>query len=61
MLWNVEFFFRNLAVIGALCLVGAEAADPEPTKGGLLDREVNIDEDDAEVRACVCVCVPCFL
>ena len=44
-LWNLEFFLRNLAVIGALCLVGAEACDPEPTKGGILDR---IDEDEDE-------------
>eukprot|EP00036_Acanthoecidae_sp_10tr_P010635 CAMPEP_0182916170 /NCGR_PEP_ID=MMETSP0105_2-20130417/779_1 /TAXON_ID=81532 ORGANISM="Acanthoeca-like sp., Strain 10tr" /NCGR_SAMPLE_ID=MMETSP0105_2 /ASSEMBLY_ACC=CAM_ASM_000205 /LENGTH=308 /DNA_ID=CAMNT_0025053099 /DNA_START=54 /DNA_END=980 /DNA_ORIENTATION=+ len=48
-LWNVEFFFRNLAVIGALCLVGAEAVEPEPTKGGLLDRDVSLDEEEAEV------------
>jgi len=46
-LWNMEFFFRNLAVIGALCLVGAEATDPEPTKGGILDTGVEA-EDDAE-------------
>lgn len=37
-------------MIGALCLVGAEAVDPEPTKGGLLDRDVSAQEDDAEVK-----------
>eukprot|EP00041_Stephanoeca_diplocostata_P025926 m.690915 g.690915 ORF g.690915 m.690915 type:complete len:331 (+) comp22852_c0_seq33:145-1137(+) len=47
-LWNIEFFFRNLAVIGAMCLVAAEATDPEPTKGGILDRDVD-DDDEAEV------------
>jgi hypothetical protein len=46
-LWNMEFFFRNLAVIGALCLVGAEATDPAPTKGGLLDGNLD-EEEDAE-------------
>eukprot|EP00039_Didymoeca_costata_P005758 m.84356 g.84356 ORF g.84356 m.84356 type:complete len:343 (+) comp12961_c0_seq3:105-1133(+) len=47
-LWNLEFFLRNLAVIGALCLVGAEALEPEPTKGGILDtgRLTEEDEDD---------------
>lgn len=48
-LWNLEFFLRNLAVIGALCLVGAEACDPEPTKGGILDTGRFDDEDEDEV------------
>ena len=33
-----------MQVIGALCLVGAEATDPAPTKGGLLDG--NLDEEE---------------
>lgn len=50
-LWNLEFFLRNLAVIGALCLVGAEACDPEPQKGGILGKAAAIktDEDEDEV------------
>ena len=37
----------GVQVIGALCLVGAEATDPEPTKGGLLDGNLD-EEEDAE-------------
>lgn len=51
-LWNLEFFLRNLAVIGALCLVGAEACDPEPEKGGILGKAARTDveeEDEDEV------------
>jgi hypothetical protein len=48
-LWNLEFFLRNLAVIGALCLVGAEACEPEPTKGGLLDAGKTADEEEDDM------------
>ena len=34
-----------MQVIGALCLVGAEATDPAPTKGGLLDGNLDQEED----------------
>jgi hypothetical protein len=49
-LWNLEFFLRNLAVIGALCLVGAEACDPEPTRGASVTA-------CARVRVCACVSI----
>ena len=63
-LWNLEFFLRNLAVIGALCLVGAEACDPEPQKGGILGKVGDNSVPfcvygcvDVSVCVCVCVCV----
>ena len=40
-------WLTGVQVIGALCLVGAEATDPEPTKGGLLDSNPD-EEEDAE-------------